>query len=64
MDQNLLDGIAKLRSDGAVSGAANNILAIALLSRANMGQFVSFSVNVVEMFLLKLFDCPSKIPQN
>jgi len=60
----LFDGITKLRPNSAVSGAANDILAIAFLGRTNMGQFVSFSVNIVEMFLLRLFHSPGKIPRN
>jgi len=62
--QYLFDGIAKLRPNRAVSGAANDILSIALLSRTNMWQFVSFSVNIVEMLLLRLFHSPGKIPRN
>lgn len=62
--QNLFDGVAKLRSNGAVSGAANDVLAIALFGRMDMRQFISFSVNVVKMLLLRLFRSPGKIPRN
>ena len=62
--QDLLDGVAKLRPNSAVSGATNDILAIALLGRTNMWQFVSFSVNIVEMSLLRPFHSPGKIPRN
>ena len=62
--QDLFDGIAKLSPNSAVSGAANDILAIALLGRTNMWQFVSFSVKMVEMSLLRLFRSPGKIPRN
>ena len=62
--QNLFDGVAKLRANSAVSGAANDILTIALFGRTNMWQFVSFSVNIVEMFRLRLSYSPGKIPRN
>ena len=62
--QNLFDGVAKLRANGAVSGAANDILSIALFSRTNVWQFVPFSVSIVEMVLLRLLPGPGKIPRN
>lgn len=62
--QNLFDGVAKLRANSAVSGAANDILTIALFGRTDMWQFVSFSVNIVEMFRLRLSHSPGKIPRN
>ena len=62
--QDLFDGIAKLSPNSAVSGAANDILAITLLGRTNVWQFVSLSVNIVEVSLLRLFHSPGKIPRN
>lgn len=61
---NFFDCVTKLRSNSAVSCAANDILTIAFLSRTNVRQFVSISVNIVDMSLLRLFHSLGKIPRN